>query len=188
LSARLLSKTLPEREGWVEHSGLLAFNGRSRKPQVKLAEFFKIANYPNAAGGCLLTDPEFTKRLKELIAHEELSLQNVELLKIGRHFRLSPNAKLVVGRNERENEELENLAKGNDYLFFPNETQAGPTSLGRGRFNDELIKLSCRITCRYCDLNGSNTAQIFYRKFPQKASQTLETSSVEETKLSSLRI
>jgi tRNA U34 2-thiouridine synthase MnmA/TrmU len=152
LSARLLGETIPEKEGWVSRDKLLDFSGRSRKPQMALACAHNIKDYPNAAGGCLLTDPEFAKRLKELIGHQELSMQNVKLLKIGRHFRISERTKLVVGRNEKENEQLVSLAGENDYLFLPTEELAGPTSLGRGIFNEALINLSCRITCRYCDL------------------------------------
>ena len=162
LSARLLKETIPEKEGWVDRNRLLDFSGRTRKPQMKLADEFKIKEYPNPAGGCLLTDPEFSKRLKELIEHRELSLENIELLKVGRHFRISPETKLAVGRNEKENEQLANLAKGNDYLFMPRDI-AGPTALGRGKFNDDLIKLAANITCRYCDLDGKMEADIIYK-------------------------
>lgn len=164
LSAKLLTETVPEKEGWVKRDKLLDFSGRIRQPQMALAERFNIKDYLQPAGGCLLTDPKFAKRLKELIAHQELNMDNIELLKVGRHFRLAPNTKLVVGRNEKENEKLINLARENDYLFFPNEELAGPTSLGRGIFSEELIKISCRITCRYCDLNGTASADIEYRK------------------------
>ncbi len=164
LSAKLLPETTPEKQGWVSREKLLDFSGRSRRPQIKLAQKFGIKDYPNAAGGCLLTDPEFAGRLKELIAHRQLSLNNIELLKIGRHFRLSEQARLVVGRDEKEGKELENLASAGDYLFFPNEELAGPTSLGRGEFNPDLINLSCSITCRYCDLNGSKEAVIIIKR------------------------
>jgi hypothetical protein len=75
-----------------------------------------------------------------------------------------PNAKLVVGRNEKENERLFNLAQENDYLFLPTNELAGPTALGRGQFNEDLIKISCRITCRYCDLNGVQEAEILIKR------------------------
>ncbi|TRZ50545.1 tRNA 4-thiouridine(8) synthase ThiI, partial [bacterium] len=78
LSAKLLPETIPEKEGWVSRDKLLNFSGRSRKSQINLAQEFRMENYPNAAGGCLLTDPEFAGRLKELIAHRQLSLNNIE--------------------------------------------------------------------------------------------------------------
>ncbi len=187
LSARLLPETLPEKQGWVERNKLLDFNGRSRKPQVNLARGFQIKDYPNAAGGCLLTDPEFAKRLKDLISHQELTLNNVELLKIGRHFRVSDNSKLVVGRNELENERLVNLAQEGDYLFMPTDELAGPTALGRGIFSEALIRLSCSITCRYCDLNGKTIATIIYKKIPEQE-KILRAQAADEIKLKSLRI
>jgi tRNA U34 2-thiouridine synthase MnmA/TrmU len=164
LSAKFLSESIPEKENWIQREKLLNFSGRTRKPQIELAKVLKIKEYAQPAGGCLLTDPEFSKRLKELITHEELNLNNIELLKIGRHFRISPKARLVVGRNEKENQKLENLAQRNDYLFSPTNELAGPTALGRGSFSEGLIRLSCGVICRYCDLNGKTIADIIYRK------------------------
>lgn len=188
LSARLLSETIPEKEGWVKRNKLLNFSGRTRRPQINLAKYFQIKNYPNASGGCLLTDPEFSKRLKELIIHQELSIDNIELLKMGRHFRISQDTKLIVGRDEKENEQLVKLVKDNDYLFMPGEKIAGPTSLGRGQFSEELIKLSCSITCRYCDLNGETDTQIIYRKISESEDRILEVSPLEDAKLTGLRV
>jgi len=164
LSAKILPETLPEKKGWVSRGKLLGFNGRSRKPQIDLARQFGIKDYPCAAGGCLLTDPRFAKKTKDLLQHEGLDINNVKLLKMGRHFRLSPDAKLAVGRNKQENEILLNLAKKGDYLFSPDGELLGPTALGRGKFSEELIRLACSITCRYCDLNGDISADICYRK------------------------
>lgn len=188
LSARLLPETLPEKEGWVNAEALLDFSGRTRKPQMDLAKELKIEDYPNPAGGCLLTDPEFAKRLKEMMAHQELNMDDVELLKIGRHFRLAVHTKLVVGRDEKENEELVKLAKEGDYLFFPTDELAGPTSLGRGVFDEELIKFSCGITCRYCDLNGKTIAEIIYKRIPQQENKLLSTAAIEDNRLITLRI
>jgi len=187
LSARLLLETIPEKEGWVKRDKLLSFSGRGRKQQIELARTFGIKEYAQPAGGCLLTDPGFSKRFKDLMTHEGLNQNNVELLKIGRHFRLSEKAKLVVGRNEKENARLANLAGENDYLFMPYEI-AGPTALGRGEFSGELIKLSCSITCRYCDLNGDANTDIAYRRITEKENKMLRISSIEETALLSIRI
>jgi len=188
LSAKLLAETIPEKEGWVDRNKLLDFNGRSRRPQMELAKKFNINDYPNAAGGCLLTDPEFSKRLKDLIKHQELNIDNIELLKIGRHFRISPEAKLVVGRDEKENEQLVNSAKENDYLFYPNEELAGPVSVGRGVLNADLIRLACSITCRYCDLNGQTSADIIYRRIPETEERRLTVDAIPESGLNGLRL
>jgi hypothetical protein len=188
LSAKLLQETIPEKEGWVSKDKLLDFSGRTRKPQIELAKRLDIKDYPCPAGGCLLTDPEFSKRLKELIKHRELNLDNVELLKIGRHFRLGPETKLVVGRNEEENEELANLAKENDYLFSPDEKIAGPTSLGRGKFDEDLIKLASSIASRYCDLNGHRDTEIIYRRLPLAEEKRVRISTILENELNTLRL
>ena len=191
LSAKLLDETIPEKLGWVDRNKLMDFGGRTRRPQMELAKKLGVESYPNAAGGCLLTDPEFSKRLKELIEQDELNLANVELLKIGRHFRLRPKIKLAVGRNEKENMELEKLAGENDLLFFPPQDLAGPTGLGRGEFSEELIQLSARIICRYCDLNDKIETDIIYRKIgvvPRVESSSLRASPIIESQLLSLRI
>jgi tRNA U34 2-thiouridine synthase MnmA/TrmU len=100
LSAKFLPPTIPEREGWINRDKLLAIHGRSRKPQIKLAEDLGIRDYPCPAGGCLLTDPIFAKRVKDLMVHQiDFSLNDIHLLKIGRHYRLSPKLKLIIGRN-----------------------------------------------------------------------------------------
>jgi len=168
LSARILEPTLPEKQGWVIRGKLLAISGRGRREQMALAREFGINDYPCPSGGCLLTDPEFARRLKDLMRYQDLNLNEVRLLKLGRHFRLDDKAKLVVGRNEKENQCLLNLARENDYLFLPSDDLAGPTSLGRGEFSEELLKLSCEITCRYCDLNGKDNANIACSVLPKK--------------------
>ncbi len=188
LSAKLLAWTIPEKEGWVEREKLFDFGGRTRRPQMELARQFNIKDYPNASGGCLLTDIQFSRRLKDLIARRELSMDNIELLKIGRHFRLSDQAKLVVGRNEKEDKELLDLAKYEDYLFMPPLEIAGPTCLGKGIFNQGLLELACSIVCRYCDSSGLPAMAISYRRIPGQEEKTIEASPIEEDKLAGLRL
>jgi len=166
LSAKFFSPSLPEREGWVEREKLLDFNGRARSPQMQLAKSLGIAKYANPAGGCLLTDPCFSKRLRELLEHEELNLDNLELLKVGRHFRLRKNARLAVGRNEDENNLLMRLARPGDYLLYPQNDLAGPTSLARGLVGAGLLDLCSQITSAYCDTADHGEINIIYRYLP----------------------
>jgi len=166
LSAKFFSPSLPEREGWVEREKLLDFNGRARSPQMQLAKSLGITKYANPAGGCLLTDPCFSKRLKELLEHEELNLDNLELLKVGRHFRLRKNARLAVGRNEDENNLLMRLARPGDYLLYPQNDLAGPTSLARGLVGAGLLDLCSQITSAYCDTADHGEINIIYRYLP----------------------
>jgi len=186
LCAGFLPETLPEKEGWVRREKLFKFSGRERRPQIGLAREFNIEGYPNPAGGCLLTDRNFSKRLKDLIRHHCLNLEEVGLLKIGRHFRLADNAKFIVGRNEGENRELESCAGEKDHLFMPDETTAGPTCLGRGEFTAGLIQLCARIASHYCDLDPATNARIVHTHAGQSA--FLEACPVPEEGLNSLRI
>jgi hypothetical protein len=107
LSAQLLPETIPEKEGWVDREKLLAFSGRTRRPQMALAAEFGIDEYPCAAGGCLLTDKGFAARLRDLIdIHPDCAAVDMHPLKAGRHFRTPDGAKIIVGRNHAENRRL----------------------------------------------------------------------------------
>jgi tRNA-specific 2-thiouridylase len=115
LSALLLKETIPEQEGLVDRSLLLDIRGRSRKRQMALAEGYGLRDYPAPAGGCLLTDPIFSIRLKELfLTSPDPSLREVELLKAGRHFRLDSMIKVIIGRNKKENEFIEKWVEPED--------------------------------------------------------------------------
>ena len=160
LSAKVLAPTIPEQEGWIPREKLLAINGRGRRDQFDLARKFGINDFPCPSGGCLLTDPQFSKRLRDLMQYGEFGLNDIQLLKIGRHFRLDKKTKLVVGRNQAENERLMSLARENDYIFMPGEEIAGATALGRGLFENELMKASFDITSSYCDGNRGSDVEI----------------------------
>lgn len=111
LSALVLAPTAMEESGLVERSRLLGLSGRGRKPQMALAVELGVVDYPAPAGGCLLTEPGFSRRLKDLLEHDpSAGVELVELLKHGRHLRLSSAAKLIVGRNQQENQIMEDLA------------------------------------------------------------------------------
>jgi tRNA-uridine 2-sulfurtransferase len=151
LSARLLPETRPEREGLVDRTRLLDISGRSRKRQMALAETYGLKNYPSPAGGCLLTDPIFSRRLKELLAHSpEPELREIELLKTGRHFRLHPRLKIIIGRNKKENEAIEALAETQDLmtrcLGFP-----GPVVLALGSSTVEDGGKAAELAAAYSD-------------------------------------
>jgi tRNA U34 2-thiouridine synthase MnmA/TrmU len=117
LSAKLLPKTEAETKGLVEEEALRDISGRSRKRQIEMTKEFNIVNYPCAAGGCLLTDRQFAKRLRDLFQHKKrITIKQVNLLKVGRHFRLGKN-KIIVGRTEAENGLLLRTKQKTDYFF-----------------------------------------------------------------------
>lgn len=150
LSAKLLTPTVSEREGIVDRKQLFAIKGRSRKPQIELARKFGIDQYPNPAGGCLLTDIYFTKRLKDAFSYNEDSLNDIEILKYGRHFRLPSKAKVVVGRNEQENKVLQNLVRKTDFTLTPTKVM-GPLVILRNYKTNQDIEMAAGICARYCD-------------------------------------
>jgi tRNA U34 2-thiouridine synthase MnmA/TrmU len=163
LSAKVLPITIPEKEGWVDREKLLKIQGRSRKPQIELAGHYGIQDYPCPAGGCLLTDPGFAKRMKDLIVHNpDFSLNDVHLLKVGRHFRLFHGVKLVVGRNEEENQKIQTFAQGKDILLkvsgFP-----GPLSLLRGKLNEGAVETAAAITAHYGKAKDLGRGEVIYK-------------------------
>ena len=149
LSAKLLKPTIPEINGLVDREKLYDFAGRSRKPQIALAREFALTDYPAPAGGCLLTDPMYSKRLKELLEHNPSpSMEDISLLRLGRHFRVSRTTKIIVGRNEKENQQITQIANQTDYLVQV--TQYGsPVTLVRGGDNDEFVYTACAVCARY---------------------------------------
>src|SRR3990170_3708330 len=150
LSARLLPETEAERKGLVDRAKLLKIRGRSRKPQIKLAAEFNIKDYPCPAGGCLLTDKEFAKKLRDLFAHRKrCSLEDVLLLKVGRHFRFGEN-KIIVGRNESENKALTRRKAKSDYFFELPEI-SGPITVLQGNKTKKAIKMAAALTAFYSD-------------------------------------
>ncbi|HYZ65369.1 MAG TPA: hypothetical protein VE574_01455 [Nitrososphaeraceae archaeon] len=153
LSAKLLPAIEAEKDNLVKREYLGDIKGRSRKGQLKLAKHFSIEDPPNAAGGCLLTDPAFSKRIKDTFEHaaDIPSINDVELLKLGRHFRMSSDAKLIVGRNMEENEKIKNMFLPSDILLEAKD-YVGPTCLLRSKSYDEsTVNASASILLRYAD-------------------------------------
>jgi tRNA-uridine 2-sulfurtransferase len=151
LSAKLLPETLPEKEGKVDRERLLDIQGRGRKRQMEMAERYGITEYANPAGGCLLTDPMFSKRLKDLFAsHPGFTPRDLELLKVGRHIRLNDRHKVIVGRNKRDNQSLEPLIEDRDAVFqmrdFP-----GPLCMLPGGGPEEVEREAAAICAAYGD-------------------------------------
>ncbi len=160
LSAHLLPETAPEREGKVDRSRLLDISGRGRKRQMEMARSYGITSYPPPAGGCLLTDPLFTRRLRDLFAHHPgHGIRDIELLKAGRHFRLTAAVKAVVGRNAADNEAVERLAAPADALIRVREFP-GPTVLVPGGGDEQTRLVAARLAARYSDAPRDRTVAV----------------------------
>lgn len=139
LSAKLLEETIAEKNGLVDRAKLLELRGRSRKPQMELAKKYGMEDFAQPAGGCLLTDPGFAARLKDLMENSGLSMADIALLKVGRHFRLDKRTKAVVGRDEKENDLILSLKKEQDAVLQLVE-DPGPCALLRGDISAENLK------------------------------------------------
>ncbi|MCK4400952.1 tRNA 4-thiouridine(8) synthase ThiI [bacterium] len=150
LSAKLLSPTVPEIKGWISRDRLFDIQGRSRKPQLMLANQYGILKFSTPAGGCLLTEPNFSKRMKGLMKFKpDFMLKDIELLKIGRHFRLPSGTKVIIGRNEQENNKLLNLA-GDGMIRLEPQDVPGPVVLIEAEANDEDIRTAAMLCSMYC--------------------------------------
>lgn len=151
LSAALLPETDPEKDGLIKRENLGMIKGRTRKMQLEMAKKYGIENPPNAGGGCLLTDPAFGLRAKDLFEHIETpTINDIDLLKVGRQFRLDERTKLVVGRNKDENEMIKAIALPDDILLEVRD-HMGPISILRGVNVDQYVKFASAITLRYSD-------------------------------------
>lgn len=160
LCAKRLPPTIPESRGWVDREGLKGFSGRSRKPQMALAKELHITDYPAPAGGCLLTDPVFSKRLKDLMVFgPELDVRDIEALKVGRHFRLGPGTKIIVGRNKQDNRFIQSLARDSD-LLFDTVNIPGPTALLTGPCPRDELDTGARLVAAYSDAKVEKRAEI----------------------------
>ncbi len=148
LSARHLPPSLPEREGWVDRGKMLAIAGRSRKEQIRLAEEWKIGDYPCPAGGCMLTDRTFSVKVRDLLDHHpSFGMHEVLLLKAGRHFRVR-GMKAIVAKSEEENRRLEALCRGRDTVYVAH-SHPGPSVTILGGSDEDRLDLLSRIFTRY---------------------------------------
>ncbi len=151
LCAKHLPPTLAERERWVDRERLHDFHGRSRKPQMALAEAFGLSGYAQPAGGCcFLTNRQYSDKLRDLWrarGRRDYELDDVMLLKVGRHLRPRPNFKLIVAREEGENRFLEGYR--HQYTSLRTLSHAGALALIDGEASEEDLRLAARLTARF---------------------------------------
>ncbi|MCK4233329.1 hypothetical protein KAX75_02810 [candidate division WOR-3 bacterium] len=179
LSARLLEPTIPEQQGTVKRKNLLAIEGRSRKPQMKLAQELYISDYPTPAGGCLLTDPVFAKRIKDAFKYNEDSLREISLLKYGRHFRLTSRAKVIVGRNEKENEIILAL-KHPSCTCLEAYNLPSPIVLLLTTKKDDNIEKAASICLRYSDCKEEKGRVDYWQRWEEKEFINVKKMRMEE--------
>jgi tRNA-uridine 2-sulfurtransferase len=150
LSGKLLPPTEAEEKGYIAQAALRDIRGRSRKPQIEMTREFNITNYPCAGGGCLLTDKEFAAKLQDLFEHNKrVTVKEVNQLKVGRHFRFGEN-KIIVGRNQAENEALMSFKHKGDY-YFEVPKCGSPTTILKGPKTEVAIAKAAELTAFHSD-------------------------------------
>jgi tRNA U34 2-thiouridine synthase MnmA/TrmU len=181
LSAQLLDPTEPELKGLVDRSRLKSVQGRCRQPQLAMVREYGMTDYPCPAGGCLLTDAQFSARLKDAFAHGEDTVRHMQFLKVGRHFRLPSKAKVVVGRNEPENNQLRALVQAGE-LVLEAEEVAGPVAVLQSLNQGNDRQLAARICARYGD------ARTQVRVLVDCAGEKFEVAPATDEELAVLRV
>ena len=170
LSAKLLPPTVPEIKGWVDREKLLSISGRDRKTQLELAKKYNLENFESPGGGCLLTDINFSKRLKDFSKTLNLTPNEIDILKVGRHFNLN-GYKFILSRNADENRVLKEY-KGELFLkMFPKDFK-GPVGLIQKDSPNDIKKLAADILISYSkEKEGEvllNNQPIKAKKFPKE--------------------
>jgi len=162
LTALNLPPSLPERESWVNREHLFGFHGRNRKPQIELAHRFGFAEYSQPAGGCcFLTDEKYSAKLADLWrarGERDYSLDDIMLLKVGRHLRPSQHFKLIVGRDDGENNFLEGYRKR--FVHLRTVSHEGPLTLIDGNPNADDLDLAARLAGRYSQGRDADTVVV----------------------------
>ena len=185
LCAKLLPPSIPEEEGLIDRERLLAIEGRSRKPQIKLAAEKGITDYACPAGGCLLADKSFGRRLKDLLGRDpDADVVQVRLLKYGRHFRLPDGTKIIVGRDKSENDTLEKLGGG--YCKYQVDNELGPVTLASPGLPEATTKLVAAVTARYSQ--GREKLTLVIRRMEDGREELLEVAPAKDNELNLWRI
>ncbi len=168
MCAKLLEPTKPEIEGWVDREKLLGISGRSREVQISLAQKFGWDDYEKPGGGCLLTDKYFSQKMSDFIKYDKFEVEDIQLIKFGRHLRLPDSSKLVIGRDKEENEILENI-KNSKMEFIKLKEIAGPLSLISKTATKEDRTLAAKIILTFTKANKNEEYDVVFEKEIVKA-------------------
>ena len=186
LCAKNLPPTLAEKEGWVDRASLYDFSGRSRKPQMALAAKFGFSDYAQPAGGCcFLTDEKYSIKLSDLWksqGNKHYELDDIMLLKIGRHIRPAAGFKLIVAREEGEGKFLQGYRK--QYPHLNTTSHLGPLTLVDGEMNESELTLAARIVARYSQGKHAEQVEVEYTP-PQGEPQTFSVSPLRPDEMPS---
>ena len=148
LSAKLLPPSKPELQGWIDREKLLDISGRNRQRQLELAKKIGLENFESPGGGCLLTEIQFSAKLKDFIEHDILEVDDIDTLKAGRHLRLPNGAKLIIGRHKDDNEKLQKTTSKKYYKARIVDA-SGPLALMQKDASKEELQLATNLIITY---------------------------------------
>ena len=184
LSAKNLNVTQMELDGLVNRENLLDIKGRNRKIQMELAEKWGIVDYPSPAGGCKLTEPNYGRRLKDLMEHkEEITPIDLEILKIGRHFRVSSKAKIISTRDEAESIDIKNYLNEKDMVFLTKDFN-GSLVVIVGEATEMDIEFAARVTARYSKGMDEGIITVVYNRFKDERRNYIDVKRATEDEIS----
>ncbi len=183
LSAKLLDVSLPEKKGVIDREKLLDINGKGRKRQIELAGKLGIKHYLTPSGGCLLTEKRYCDKLRDLLGNKNIKINDLYLLKKGRHFRIGKN-KIIVGRDEKDNNEMMKLKNKSD-LIFEVKDYVGPTTILQGKADKKIVELAASLTARYSDAEKDKVA-VGYGK--GKLDKKIIVKKINERRIDNIRI
>ncbi|MCP3874075.1 MAG: tRNA 4-thiouridine(8) synthase ThiI [Desulfobacteraceae bacterium] len=183
LCAKLLAETPIEQNGLVDRDKLMNISGRSRKIQMQMAKDFGVKEYPSPAGGCLLTDKNFSTRLKDLMDVQKIfDKKELNLLKYGRHFRLDSKTKVIVGRSKNDNKHLRKFFDNTKDILLMHDSMPGPDVVLTGNFSKENIQTAAMICAGYTKSKPGDSADIRINQKESKNVVTVETINALEFK------
>ncbi|MDD3324551.1 MAG: argininosuccinate synthase [Sulfurospirillaceae bacterium] len=160
LCAKLLEPTKPEKDGWVQREQLLDLNGRGRSIQLEMAKQFGWEDYASPAGGCLLTDVQFAIKMRDFLKYDSFTVEDIDVLKNGRHFRLLDGAKLVVGRDERENNIINSIVNPKFTHLHVEDSITAPSSLLSAKATQNDIQEACKIILSFTKAQSDKSYNI----------------------------
>jgi len=161
LCAKHLEPTLPEIEGWVDREKLGSVHGRSRDEQMKMVEQYNLTDFESPGGGCLLTDENFAKKMFDFIKHDTFEIADIPVIKNGRQLRLPDGAKLVIGRDQEDNAQLQEV-KNEKYTHIKTHGMPGPHSLLSKSASASDKELATRLIITYAKSKPNETYELDY--------------------------
>ena len=190
LCAKNLKETQMEIDGLVDREKLLNISGRNRKPQMALAEMWGIKDYPSPAGGCKLTEPNYSIRLKKMLdTKREITEKDIHLLKYGRHFISDNNTKIIVSRTEEEGEKIKQLLNDKDTMFLTAQFNGAIVIMPEGNEpTDDDLTLACRLAVRYSKGKDEGVVKVRYGQFLTEFDKIKEVNAMTQEELDKYNI